>query len=150
MIPSNSTSLDRSFNPLRFKTLIYPNLLEILKRLQRQVSAKALPPIAEKRIKGRYIELLSTGHYLELVERVETLDIILKLILSMQSEYATVLILLSLLIFHGHLFIIEARMEIELQCLEFIPQDFNHFAYVSDYGFGHLQVLHIVVLVHFL
>jgi hypothetical protein len=54
MIPPNNTSFDRSFSPLRFNTLICPNLFEMLKRLQRQVSAKAFPPIADNKIKGRY------------------------------------------------------------------------------------------------
>jgi hypothetical protein len=54
MIPPNNTSFDRSFSPLRFNTLIYPKRFEMLKRLQRQVSAKAFAPTAENRINGRY------------------------------------------------------------------------------------------------
>lgn len=78
------------------------------------------------------------GQYLELVERVETLDIILQLVLSVQSKHASVFIFLSLLIFHGHLLIVEARVKIELQGFELFPEDFNHFTYVSYDSFGHL------------
>jgi hypothetical protein len=83
MIPPNKTSFERSFSPLRFNTLICPNRFEMLKRLHRQVSAKAFAPTAENRINGRYRLFRINNVYLKLVKRIETLNIILKLIFPM-------------------------------------------------------------------
>ena len=82
------------------------------------------------------------------MERIKTLHIILELILSMQLEYTTTFILLSLFVPHHFLLVVEAGVKIELQSLELVPEELDHLAYVAGDSLRHLQLLHLVVLVH--